>query len=320
MKNDASLILMAYPDVFVRPSTEYICKILPYLGVGTKDAIKAGHAALCLVNHTTGDIDYFDFGRYITPQGKGRVRSKKTDTELHVPLRAHIEKGVITNIEEILQWLYNHPEKTHGDGKLVATVSQNINSQKARQYIENLHNKGSVEYGVFVKNGSNCARFVAETLLHGTTNKKIRRGIEKTLTITPSPLGIIRKGTSSGKIYIIDENGIQITEKISRRKNLFTFLHRKKHTTEKEIVRVKNTQLLRGTGSSAQFNIEKESGNTYIITRYNERGQRDCSGLFTPKEEGFDMSNDFHFIYDSNCHHAHIQQSGKVYTFIKKQS
>jgi hypothetical protein len=123
MKNsNSSIIAIAYPDIFVSLSTEPVANITPYLGLGDKNGIKLGHAALCTVDHSTGDVRYYDFGRYITPDGFGRVRSVLTDHELEVPVIAHIKNNKIKNIDEILLWLEAHPEKTHGEGVLIASV------------------------------------------------------------------------------------------------------------------------------------------------------------------------------------------------------
>jgi len=48
------IIVLAFPDTFVTMSTEWVCKLLPLLGLGTRDYIKAGHAALVLIENKTG--------------------------------------------------------------------------------------------------------------------------------------------------------------------------------------------------------------------------------------------------------------------------
>ena len=53
MKNSGQIIVMAFPDTFVKMSEEFICKVLPLVGLGTREYIKAGHAALVLVHNET---------------------------------------------------------------------------------------------------------------------------------------------------------------------------------------------------------------------------------------------------------------------------
>ncbi len=91
MKYTGKIIVLAFPDTFVKMSTEFICKMLPLVGLGTREYIKAGHAALALIENETGKSRYFDFGRYVTPPGHGRVRGANTDAELIIPFEAEID-------------------------------------------------------------------------------------------------------------------------------------------------------------------------------------------------------------------------------------
>ncbi|MDE0599678.1 MAG: hypothetical protein OSB51_10935, partial [Dokdonia donghaensis] len=100
MKNTGKIIVLAFPDTFVKMSDELMCKILPLVGLGTRTHIKAGHAALVLIENETGVAQYFDFGRYITPPGKGRVRGALTDVELVVPVKAQIKNHQLINLNE----------------------------------------------------------------------------------------------------------------------------------------------------------------------------------------------------------------------------
>ena len=87
---------------------------MPFVGVGTKQYIKAGHAALLLIENKTGLIRYFDFGRYSTPDGYGRLRSIETDAELHIGFKAILApEGTLQNLEQILHWLTDNPQKTN---------------------------------------------------------------------------------------------------------------------------------------------------------------------------------------------------------------
>lgn len=92
-QNNGIIIILSYPDTIVRPAYwEPSSKIWPLFGIGGKHAVQAGHAALLLIKKESSEINYFDFGRYITSYGNGRVRSKETDPELMIPLKAKFEK------------------------------------------------------------------------------------------------------------------------------------------------------------------------------------------------------------------------------------
>jgi len=111
MKNaqiDAMIIVLAWPDVFVSSTGELYDPIFKSLGIQKSGKYKAGHAALVLINRKDKSLEFFDFGRYITPDGKGRVRGAKTDPEVAIPLLAEIKNNQIQNLDEILIWLSPH--------------------------------------------------------------------------------------------------------------------------------------------------------------------------------------------------------------------
>ncbi len=148
-KNDAFILTLAYPDTIVRISDEKLVPYLKYINVGCENYVRAGHAALVLIDIQTGHLEYFDFGRYICPQGYGRVRGKITDHELDFPLSAKIKDGDLTNLDDILIFLATHPNLTHGEGKLVASVCSAINYKTAKEFIMQLQHKDFVRYGAF---------------------------------------------------------------------------------------------------------------------------------------------------------------------------
>ena len=204
MSRTTEIIVLAYPDTFVTMSDEWICRVLPLVGLGTRHYIKAGHAALLMV-HPSGELHYFDFGRYITPKGYGRVRSKETDAELQIPVRASYDvHGEISNLEEILQWLDKHPDRTHGEGRLLASVCTGVNYEKALNFITGLQQRGSIPYGAFHKGGSNCSRFVADTLLASSANSRIKRKLQWNKLFTPSTVGNVEIASGRGNIYLVE--------------------------------------------------------------------------------------------------------------------
>ncbi|NNK40334.1 MAG: hypothetical protein HKP45_06755, partial [Winogradskyella sp.] len=91
---------------------EWYSPFLKYFGIGKKNYVRAGHAALVLIDKNTGHLEYHDFGRYITPEPYARVRGQLTDAELQFPLTASIKNGKIENLEELLTFLATHPKLT----------------------------------------------------------------------------------------------------------------------------------------------------------------------------------------------------------------
>lgn len=322
MNYTGKIISLAFPDTFVRFSDEkYANDLLQLVGLGKKGIIKAGHAALVLIENNTGNADYYDFGRYITPLGKGRVRSAITDVELKIPFKAlFAENGALCNVEEFLLWLESHPEKTHGSGRLVASVCDYIDYDKAKSYLLELQDKGSIPYSTFRKEGSNCSRIVTDTLLKGTDVSKIRKPLLRNKLFTPSPLGNVLKASMGNKMYQV-ENGVLLEYPASVfKENLTNYFDKKTPIVKKKKPNVlssflENAHFLSGIGSSAYFTIKPSQEQPLMeISRYTEEGEEDFRGLFETVSK-FDILKKYRFVYDSHCQYCHIEQLGEIIKF-----
>lgn len=303
-------------------STEWICRLLPLVGLGTKEYIKAGHAALVLIENKTGKARYFDFGRYVTPKGHGRVRGANTDAELYIPIKAQFTtENKLQNFEEFLLWLDANPQKTHGEGRLLASVCDTIDFAMAMAYIEKLQNRGSIPYGAFEKTGSNCARFVTDTILASTNDKKIIKALNFNKRFTPSTVGNVEKANTLQETFQVHNGTIEVFKGTAFKENLTNYFHKKKsnsdtgaHSTKTKTSFSKNSHLqkLSGTGSNAWFEIvsAKLPEHHFNIRRYNDLGEVDYDGIYVSAT--FDPSKPFQFTYDSHCAYCHVIQEGKT--------
>ncbi len=318
MNYNGKIIVLAFPDTFVKMSDELMCKLLPLVGLGTRTHIKAGHAALVLIENATGHARYYDFGRYITPEGLGRVRGANTDVELEIPFKAKITNDTLENLEEFLLWLDAHPEKTHGSGRLVASLNEAVNFEKAFAYIESLQSQGSIPYKAFGNLGSNCARFVTETILSSTEEKHIIKSLNHNKKFTPSTVGNVEKSASS-KVYQVIGGEISEYSSTALKENLTNYFDKKVPESyfkncKKDVVLPEGAQFLKGIGSSAWFHLQKKNDSSVIITRFTEMGIPDFKGEATVPD-GFDVQEKYLFVYDSNCAFCSIQQSDIVFRF-----
>lgn len=313
MNYNGKIIVLAFPDTFVKMSDELMCKILPLVGLGTRTHIKAGHAALVLIENATGIAQYFDFGRYITPQGKGRVRSAITDIELEMPINAQLTNNRLQNIEELLVWLDAHPEKTHGSGRLVASLCNAVNYEKALAYVLGLQNKGSIPYKAFGKAGSNCARFVTDTILASTEDATIVKYLKRNKKFTPSTIGNVEKSASEDTVYEVFQGKVTPYGSCALRENLTNYFDKRvpKDTAETTVVNQlpENAHFLSGTGSSAYFHLDVTSDTKGVVRRYTEFGELDFEGT-TRIPQAFSPAETYNFMYDSNCAYCTIEQSG----------
>ena len=216
MQNDF-IIVLAWPEGMVAAAGSWYDKVL------AKDGkYRVGHSAMVLVDSNTKQMNYMDFGRYHTPLGFGRVRDLETDPELKLKTTASIEKGRITNIEEILLEI-DSLQSTHGEGKLFASVLDNICFKKGYKYAKSIQVKGIVEYGPLVKGGTNCSRFVASTMCASNPDLHTNLRLKFPFCLSPSPKRNV--SIANHNYYILDNSDCKQIHK-SFLKSYFTSIER----------------------------------------------------------------------------------------------
>lgn len=324
--NDGIILTLAYPETIVSHAEEWYSKFLRFLHIGSKKHVRAGHAALVLIDKSTGVLEYHDFGRYITASPHGRVRGRETDFELHFPIQAKIENDRIKNLDDILKFLATNPKLTHGDGNLYASVCNAIDYKKARAHITAQQNIGFIRYAAFIKNASNCARFVTNSLIASVTDSKLKSALIKSKRFTPSTIGNVVIADTEDGIYLVSETGeiSEFTSTVSK-ENRRLFLDRlkgynpslvgtlePKHNTTKS----EHAQWLSGIAAGAWFEIYHLGSKTeYRFRRISPYGNIDCDGIYKVDSEVFDISTAYEFIHYSNCKFFHIEQKNKTFRF-----
>ncbi len=333
MTNSGIILTLAYPETIVMVSDEWYSPYLRFLGVGKKNYVRAGHNALVLIDKTTGVLEYHDFGRYITPIPNGRVRGKDTDHELDFPFTAVIDNDEIENLNDILIFLSTHPKLTHGDGKLIASVCNAIDYDKARSHITRMQNRHFIRYAAFIKDGCNCARFVTDSLIASVTDFKIKERLKKSKKFTPSTIGNVIIAETENYVYEISEEGNITTYQSSVKKdNRRYFLDRlKQHkpnfigTLKPKHIEIKShhAQWLDGIAAGAWFELHlTDVEHEYRFRRVSPHGNIDVDGLYKVDNTNFNYQETYSFVHYSNCAFYHIEQQQKIYRFdfIKKLS
>lgn len=178
----------------------------------TNGKYRVGHSALILINSENKELLYFDFGRYHTPTGFGRVRDKETDPDIGIPISAEIEDNRIKNIEEILVHTKNK-KANHGEGKLYASILNNVNFISSYRFAKKIQEKGIIPYGPFVPKGSNCSRFVSATIRKSNPNLIKNLRLRFPFSLSPSPKRNV--SISNNNYYVVGKNKF---EKIKRNK------------------------------------------------------------------------------------------------------
>jgi len=324
MANNTGVILvLAYPETIVMVSEEWFSPFLKYLGVGKKDYLRAGHAALVLIDKKKGDLEYHDFGRYITSEPNGRVRGAKYDGELVFPLKATIDNGEVQNLNEILSFLSVNPKLTHGEGKLVASVCGQVDYEKAKDHIQKMQRQGGIRYAAFLKRASNCARFVTTTLIASVTNKRIRKKLITSQNFTPSTVGNVVVSDTENQVYEVVNGMIskfKSTKFKENKKYLFDRLPEHQisliGTIEpKSIAGVhQNAQWLSGIAAGAWYELTNQNDlqeNEFRFRRISPNGNIDIDAVFTTKN-GFTLEKEFKVIHNSNCFYCTVEQNNKI--------
>ena len=320
------ILTLAYPETIVSHAEEWYSKYLHWFGIGSKHHVRAGHAALVLIERSTGVLEYHDFGRYITPEPNGRVRGKGTDHELHFPMKAELVSDSIQNLDSILKFLATNPKITHGDGNLYASVCSDINYKRARDHINKMQQKEFIRYAAFKTDACNCARFVTDSLIEGTTNKSIKRKLKRSKLFTPSTIGNVVLADTENYVYKVNDQG-EIGEYNSSvtRENWKLFTDRLRDYNPSIIGTIKpkpndakndHAQWLGGIAAGAWFELyDTDRNNWYRYRRISPQGHIDVDSIYEIEEDGFDITKPYDFVHYSNCQFFHIEQEQKRYRF-----
>lgn len=326
VKNNAFILTLAYPETIVSHADEWYSKFLQYANIGNKNHVRAGHAALILIDKITGELEYHDFGRYITSEPNGRVRGKQTDFELHFPLMAQIENDQIVNLEAILKFLATNPKLTHGEGRLYASVCNAVNYELARTHIDIMQSTGLIRYAAFIKDACNCARFVTDTLIASVTDKKIKKRLRRSKWFTPSTIGNVVIADTENHVYLLNESG-DIREfqssvsKENRRLFLDTLNGYKPSLVgtmlpRKNNVVLNHAQWLSGIAAGAWFEIyDLDHDKEFRFRRISPYGNIDCDAIYEIDESSFNINSEYQFVHYSNCAFFHVEQNERLYKF-----
>lgn len=211
MQNDF-IITLAWPEGMVAAPGSWYDKIASQEG-----RYRVGHSAIVLINAKTQKSHYFDFGRYHTPKGYGRVRDAETDEDLSL-IDAEIKHGDLLNLKDILIQL-SIMKSTHGEGKMYASLIIGVNFDNAFSTAKILQKKGMLAYGPFIRKGTNCSRFVASIIKSSNPPfiKKLR--LRFPICISPSPKRNV--SISNNHYYVVEKNKCMEVKK-SKLKSYFT--------------------------------------------------------------------------------------------------
>jgi hypothetical protein len=315
-KKQGFVVALAWPETTCKQAGAWYDHLMIMMGFNHDNFYKAGHAAAVLVA-PDGQCHYFDFGRYHSPYGYGRVRSADTDHELLIQTKASISSDGkrIENFSEILDELA-HREACHGTGPLFGGYAA-ANFDKALAGALSLQNRGVIPYGPFLLNGTNCSRFVYSVILSALplSIKKLRFAVA--IPLTPTTLTNVK---SLGNVIVrtpekLPVNGFVKYEPV---KNWLKSV-RPSPLGEKPSMIPLQAKWISGEGAGSWFHIEKD-GDNYLITRYSPEGIIEGKSIFeSATSEILDIDKSYHLEYLSHCREINISQDGVLINLVRKK-
>ncbi|MBW6489939.1 MAG: hypothetical protein K0B15_01980 [Lentimicrobium sp.] len=306
-------IAIAWPETYCKQPGAWYDALLNRLGISTHHYYKVGHAALVLIDKETLKCQYFDFGRYHSPFRHGRVRSEITDPGLKINTTARLSESgnKIENIVEILTELQLNKE-CHGEGTLHASYCS-IDFAKSYSKALQIQQRSPVPYGPFTYNGSNCSRFVNDSIVAGQPGFIYDFRLNYAVLFTPTPMNNVN--ALSHRLTLPKLLAIEPfcpTPVIDKTKLKTTLAEPARHTNIPTAA-----QWLSGEGAGSWFSIIKRFDN-FIISRFSPEGETECSGLFKIAENTFfDINSPYKFDHLSHCQVVRIKQADKVFEFSR---
>ena len=328
-------IVIAWPECTAR-GDESILILLRKAGIIKNLNMRVGHAAICLNNPQTGEVLYYDFGRYITPRGYGRARSKYTDPTLVLETRATFDEDKnLTNVEDIAQELDAKSKYTHGAGPMVFSVSKTINFAKAKAYADEMVMRGYFPYNGLDKSASNCARYVTEAMKAANEDGTVGSKLKYPLTVRPTPLYNVVAASTEDSIYSFEGGTLQFMRK-SRRHSIadltsgllessFTRYTDSRpddsiHGEIEEPVRPsslpQSAKWLGGLGEGAWFRINKIGPHSFEGIKYDKTGVVEFEGTYS--NEDIALPENPEATYASHYGFFSIEIDGVIHRFYRK--
>lgn len=322
-------IILAWPDATIRGDEKWMM-FFKKLGVVKNLNFKVGHTGVVIVNHRSGEMRFYDFGRYIAPRGYGRARSKDSDPLLHIDLRAVIENDDIQNIEDIVRYFETLKQAMYGEGRLFFSVAKEINFDLAKAYGDHCVQQGTYPYGAVARNNNNCSRFITRMLMKSSTKFHFWHGINLPETIKASPVSNLVNASAARQVWsYTPEDGLKAFR--MNRWQSFAFLVKQLRDNvysqkasllpndliigavefgSKPISVPKYAKYLGGVGDGAWYFLLEKTDGQIEVSRYSSKGQLEYVVL-GEADQPVDLHEEWDITYDSHLLFTHIVQQGR---------
>lgn len=321
-------IILTWPDATIRGDEKWMM-FFKKIGLVKNLNFKVGHTGVIIVRHETGEMLYYDFGRYIAPRGYGRARSKFSDPLLEIKVKANVKGDEIENLHEISEHLETLKSVMYGEGKLFFSIVPNINFEIAKQYGDQCVTQGTYPYGAVARNNNNCSRFITRMLMKSSPKFGFWHGINLPETIKSSPVSNLVNSRKDRIIYSYTvKEGLQ-KFRMNRFQSFWYLIKQlgdnvKQHKADllptdriigavnfasKPISIPKHATYLGGVGDGAWYSVTYEPDNAcFTIKRFTTCGRLEYV-VRGSIPEGFKLNEPYVVTYDSHLLFTHIQQN-----------
>lgn len=326
-------IPLAWPDQTARGDEPWM-KLLKKIRLVKNLNFRVGHAAIILIEKRSGQLRYFDFGRYITPRGTGRARSVQSDPRLALHTLARFgTEGQLLNLPEILEELESINFATHGAGKLLCSVCEGISFAKGYAFAENLVEIGAIKYGALAPNNNSCSRYVAQILTHALPggDNRIRRILYPEF-IKASPTSNVVNATKDGHVIFFQHGKLEIHQMDRYRSFKFQFRQLYANFTssgakilgddskaglleepKRPLAIPSHAQWLGGIGEGRWFALNAQGGE-YFIKRFDLDGSIEYSVAVVP-DRNFDPNEHYSFTFEIHHRRHTLIQKKQIIVF-----
>lgn len=326
--NDSAIIL-TWPDSTIRGDEKWMM-FFKKIGIVKNLNFKVGHTGVVIIDHKSGHMFFYDFGRYITPRGYGRARSSFSDPLLEIKIKARFDNGKIDNLKEIIEHFEELKPAMYGEGKLFFSIVEGINFSQAKAYGDECVEEGTYPYGAVARDNNNCSRFITRMLIKSSERFHFWHKINLPETIKCSPVSNLVNAVSDRLIYSFTPQEGIIKFRMNRFQSLWFLIKQLGDNVfknkadllptdqiigavkyrSKPISVPKEAMYLGGVGDGAWYTVNHKENKQLIIKRFTSFGKLEYVVL-GECEDGFDPKVKFEITYDSHLLFTHITQANK---------
>lgn len=317
-------LILSWPDATIRGDEKWMM-FFKKIGIVKNLNFKVGHTGVVIISSKTGDLFYYDFGRYISPRGYGRTRSKESDPLLSISIKATFKKGEISNLEAIVAHFENMKPAMQGSGELFFSIVKGLNFDHAKAFADKWVQKGSYPYGAVAKGNNNCSRFITRLLFASSRQFCWSHPINFPETIKASPISNIVNSAENKMIYRYSpEYGLQ-NFRMSRVQSLLFLIKKLSENVyskqaallpedisigsmlskHKPLHIPESSQYLGGVGEGAWFDLSLLRNNQLLIQRFTIIGTFEYA-IIGEIEERITCLQDLKITYDSHLQMTHV--------------